>query len=184
MSLFLFDYPPSKETFAFELTVPELADEARNILSGTPTNDTHVKGTIVKEPVAYNAPWSFHLDPNTIQFFREATEVCDAGIQFVEDHLSDVGGSFLPGNCWCPWGSRLLAELAVASGGIETDPRQKCWRLFTVDGHSINFANPARNWKVGSRVNVYFHSLPTRQCPFGDNRWTTITALDDDVPPG
>lgn len=32
---------------------------------------------------------------------------------YVEKHLSDVGGAFLPGNAWCPWSSRLIAEVSA-----------------------------------------------------------------------
>ncbi|WP_433227073.1 hypothetical protein [Microtetraspora malaysiensis] len=37
--------------------------------------------------------------------------VCDATIPYVEDHLDEAGGAFLPGLVWCPWSSRLVREV-------------------------------------------------------------------------
>jgi hypothetical protein len=55
-------------------------------------------GIIIKKSVDYKPDWSFHYDPDSISFFSFATEVCDASIEYVEEHLDEVGGSFLPGN--------------------------------------------------------------------------------------
>jgi hypothetical protein len=38
-------------------------------------------------------------------------EVCDAATTYVEEHLDEVGGAFLPGRRWCPWSSRVLEEI-------------------------------------------------------------------------
>jgi hypothetical protein len=109
---FQFDYPPSPETFIFMLSDPDKIQEARDILRGQRPS-RHIMGTIVKVPADYNPPWSYHLDPSSITFFDFAIEVCDAAIQEVEQHLNEACGSFLPDCRWCPWGSRLIAEVAV-----------------------------------------------------------------------
>ncbi len=111
---FQFDYPPNPETFIFQLTDPDKIQEARDILSGQRPS-RHIMGTIVKAPVAYNPPWSYHLDPPSIAFFDFATELCDATIQEVEQHLNEACDGFLPGCVWCPWGSRLIAEVSVSA---------------------------------------------------------------------
>ncbi len=111
---FQFDYPPSPETFIFMLTDPDKIQEARDILSGR-RHSRHIMGTIVKVPADYNPPWSYQLDPSSITFFDFAIEVCDAAIQQVEQHLDEACGSFLPGCVWCPWGSRLIAEVTVSA---------------------------------------------------------------------
>lgn len=108
---FEFDYPPAPDTFIFELTDEKLIDHARKILSGAEQEQVHVTGIIVKSPAPYNPKWSYHLDPESIGFFEVAIEVCDASIRYVEEHLDEVGGAFLPGGRWCPWGSRLLREI-------------------------------------------------------------------------
>lgn len=109
-AFFQFDYPPYQERFIFELTDPAKIQEARDILSGQRPS-RHIMGTIVKTPADYNPPWSYHLDPASVVFFNSAIEVCDATIQYVEDHLVQVGGTILPDYTWCPWGSRLIAEV-------------------------------------------------------------------------
>jgi hypothetical protein len=55
--------------------------------------------------------WDFHYNPDTISFADAAIEVCDATIPYVEDHLDEAGGPFLPGLYWCPWTGRLTAEV-------------------------------------------------------------------------
>lgn len=109
---FQFDYPPYPETLIFQLTDPVLIQEARDMLAGIiPTR--HIMGTIVKEPVDYNPSWSYYLDPESVMFFDSALEICDATIAYVEANLDEACTSFLPGCVWCPWGSRLIAEVTT-----------------------------------------------------------------------
>jgi hypothetical protein len=107
---FQFHYPPDPETFIVELDDPALISAARAILAGDQPNRA-VMGVIRKQPAPYNHPWSFHLDPASIRFFTNAIEVCDASIAYVEAHLDEVCGAFLPGCEWCPWGARLTTEI-------------------------------------------------------------------------
>lgn len=101
----------SRQTAVIKITDPATIQHARNLLRGTTQERPHVAGKIVKSPAPYNRKWSFHLDPASITFFELAIEVCDASIPYVEEHLDEVGGAFLPGNRWCPWSSRLVREL-------------------------------------------------------------------------
>lgn len=103
--------PPSSDQFVIELTDESKIQEARNILNGTQKDKTHVLGQIRKTPAPYNSKWSYHLDPASISFFSMAIEVCDANMGYVEDHLDEAGGAFLPGFYWCPWTSRLVKEI-------------------------------------------------------------------------
>ena len=112
VAYFQFRYPPYPETFVFQATDAQIIQEARNILVGQAPS-RHITGVIVKYPAAYNPPWSYHLDPTSVAFFDVSIEVCDASILIVEQHLQEVCGSFLPGCQWCPWGSRLVAEIRV-----------------------------------------------------------------------
>jgi hypothetical protein len=105
----------SGREFVIRLTNDQRIAEARRILSGEETMSTHVMGRIRKQQVDYNPGWSFHLDPETVTFFTMAIEVCDANIQYVDDHLDEACGAFLPGCFWCPWSSRLTRELVTAS---------------------------------------------------------------------
>ncbi len=97
--------------FVFELTNQELIDKALRILSGEERDEVHVMGRIIKRQKPYNPQWSYHLDPSTISFFAMAIEVCDATMDYVEDHLDEACGAFLPGCHWCPWSSRLVREV-------------------------------------------------------------------------
>lgn len=108
---FVFDSPPRKDLFVIKLTDPAKIQKARDIISGKVTSGRHVGGLIVKEPVCYNAPWGYHLDPQSIEFFDNAVEVCDGAMGYIESHLDEVGGALLPGNRWCSWGSRLVREI-------------------------------------------------------------------------
>ncbi|MGE0129542.1 MAG: hypothetical protein AB7U82_15805 [Blastocatellales bacterium] len=108
---FVFDSPPRKDLFVIKLTDPAKIQKARDILSGKEKEARRVGGVIVKEPACYNAPWSFHLDPQSIEFFSFAIEVCDGAMGYIESHLDEVGGALLPGNRWCSWGSRLVREI-------------------------------------------------------------------------
>lgn len=114
---FVVDIPPRKDVFVIKLTDPVKIQHARDVLNNPQTNRRQVIGKIIKQPAEYNRPWSFHLDPQTIDFFDSAIEVCDGSVAYVETHLEEAGGAFLPGNTWCPWASRLLREIKPPAGG-------------------------------------------------------------------
>jgi hypothetical protein len=111
-AFFLFEQSaPTGEVkqFTFKLVDAAKIAQARAILAKKAVQS--VKGTIVKTGAPYNPEWSFHLDPPTIVFPEENIEVCDANVVYVEAHLDEVGGSTLPHSVWCPWSSRLAAEV-------------------------------------------------------------------------
>ena len=98
------------DTFVIALTDPAVIAEARAQANGHEPSK-HVTGLVIAEAVSYNAPWSFHLDPASISFAEMSIEVCDAATSYVEEHLEEVGGAFLPGRRWCPWSSRVIEEV-------------------------------------------------------------------------
>jgi uncharacterized protein (TIGR03437 family) len=108
---FVFDSPPRKDLFVIKLTDPAKIQKARDIISEKEQSGRHVGGLIVKQPACYNAPWNYHLDPQSIEFFDNAIEVCDGAMGYIETHLDEVGGALLPGSRWCSWGSRLVREI-------------------------------------------------------------------------
>ncbi|MDI3283466.1 hypothetical protein [Polyangium sp. 15x6] len=112
MARFAFTQPssPGRE-FIFEITDEEKIAKARRIISGEEQNEVHVHGRIVKRRVDYNPNWSYHLDPATISFFAMAIEVCDADMTYVEEHLDEACGAFLPGCHFCPWNSKVTREV-------------------------------------------------------------------------
>jgi hypothetical protein len=56
-------------------------------------------------------PGKSKFDPQSIEFFDVAAEVCDASMGYVQEHLGEIGDAFLPDSVWCPWGSELTREL-------------------------------------------------------------------------
>ncbi|GHF69020.1 BP74-related protein [Streptomyces thermodiastaticus] len=101
----------SQKRAVVRIDSPAMIQHARDLLSGATDAQPHLFGRIVKRPAVDNPRWSFHYDPDTVHFFDVAVEVCDATIPYVEDHLDEAGGSFLPGLFWCPWTSRLTREV-------------------------------------------------------------------------
>ena len=132
---FRIEFQPLTDTLIIMLTDTAKIQEARRIVTGVQTDAASVMGTIIKAPAPYNPRWSYHLDPASISFFHCAIEVCDASPQYVEDHLSEVCGPFLPGCTWCPWSSRVAEEvdfrstyLPLVSAGTGHPGRNGRWR--------------------------------------------------------
>lgn len=97
--------------FIIQLDDDNTIQKARDILAGREQTEIHVHGRIVKRMAPYNPKFNFYLEPGTINFFAMAIEVCDANMLYVEDHLDEACGAFLPGCHWCPWDSRLTREV-------------------------------------------------------------------------
>ena len=49
----------------------------------------------------FNAPWTWHLDPESVRFVEVAIEVCDGRPSYVETHQSEYAS-------YCPWGGRVV----------------------------------------------------------------------------
>lgn len=111
----------SDELFVIRIVDPANVAHARALLAGTVTSDALIAGTVVTEPAAYNIGWSYHLDPGSISFFEFSIEVGDATMRYIEEHLDEVGGAFLPGSRWTPWSSALVGELQPRFGGKGDD---------------------------------------------------------------
>ena len=95
----------NQDRFVIKLVDTAKIQHARNVIAGIETKQVHVAGTIVKNAIQYNPGWSYYLDPASISFFEMSTEFCDATINYVQVHLSEMG-SF-----WCPWTSTLVREV-------------------------------------------------------------------------
>ena len=64
-------------------------------------------GKVIGEPVFYNQPWSWHIDPNDIHMAESTIEVCSGLPSFVEadlDYWVNTLGRF------CPWGA-VISEI-------------------------------------------------------------------------
>jgi uncharacterized protein (TIGR03437 family) len=106
--------------FVVRIDDPDSINEAHRIMLGEETRRVHLAADVVKAPASYNEPWSFHLDPNSVSFFADASAECDATALMIEYNLESVGGSFLPNNHWCARSSRLLREFMPPSNPVLT----------------------------------------------------------------
>ncbi|KAF2075724.1 hypothetical protein CYY_002967 [Polysphondylium violaceum] len=109
---FAFKTDGSKHDFVFKLTDAEKIEHARKVLKGE-KDQLKIIGRIKKTKKDYNPHYSFHLDPDAIGFFDYAIETCDSSLQYVEDHLDEACGEFLPGCFYCPWSGKLTKEVKV-----------------------------------------------------------------------
>jgi hypothetical protein len=121
----------SENDFVIALTDPAKIARARAIIAGTVHRSLFVAGTIVPKPANYNNPWHFFLEPNSIIFTEQSIEVCSATTAYVEAHLAEVGGAFLPRSWWCPWRSTVRAEVKIGHlmGQAAAQSRQ-CPRIY------------------------------------------------------
>lgn len=66
-----------------------------------------VLGRPVRGNGGFNDPWSWHLDPGSIELADLTVEVCDGCPSYVEGHLED----YLAIGTYCPWSSAVVARL-------------------------------------------------------------------------
>jgi hypothetical protein len=104
------------EHFVVRIVDPIMIAEARVELDKS-EGFKIISGTIEKTPVDWNPGWSYHFIPETIFFGDFFIEVCDASATYIEEHLDEAGGAFLPRLQWCPWGTRVLEEITDGGGG-------------------------------------------------------------------
>lgn len=103
-----------QETYRIELATPELIRHARQLMAGedvgripngrivrddSGADDSGIDNS-VSDPI--NAPWSWHIDPATLEFADFTTEVCDGLPQYVEDGT-------LTSDYFCPWSAEIIA---------------------------------------------------------------------------
>ncbi|MEV7403763.1 calmodulin-binding protein [Streptomyces sp. NPDC091267] len=101
----------TRSKFVVKLVEEREINHARDLVSGATDDEPHLVGRIKKYRADFNPAWNFHYDPATVSFFNVAIEVCDATVPYVEDHLDEAGGPFLPGGWFCPWTSSLVREV-------------------------------------------------------------------------
>jgi hypothetical protein len=89
------------QEFKIELITPELVEHAQQVLAGEEVASIPV-GTIVRNDPSVNKPWSWHIDPATLEFTDFTTEVCDGLPEYVEDGT-------LTSDIYCPWLATVTA---------------------------------------------------------------------------
>ncbi|MFF0292220.1 calmodulin [Kitasatospora sp. NPDC004614] len=103
---------PNDDEFVFRLDDEQKIRHARAVLAGLETSKVHVQGRVVAEKSDHNPDWNFHLAPDSITFFDEADDDCDASAHYVAMQLDRVGEEgFLPDGIWAPARSKITREL-------------------------------------------------------------------------
>ena len=88
------------ETYKIELTTPELIQHAKDLLAGKDVSAIP-NGKVVRDGGGVNTPWSWHIDPATLEFADQTTEVCDGLPSYVEDRT-------VTSDYYCPWSATVV----------------------------------------------------------------------------
>ena len=89
------------ETYRIELATPELIEHAQQLLEGEDVAAIPL-GTVVRDDAGPNEPWSWHIDPSTLEFADVTVEVCDGLPSYVEDRT-------VTSDQYCPWSAKVIA---------------------------------------------------------------------------
>jgi sterol desaturase/sphingolipid hydroxylase (fatty acid hydroxylase superfamily) len=90
-----------RETFVLRATDPETIRLAQESFNGRHT--PFPIGPLRRGDGGFNAPWSWHFDPDRVRMAEIAIEVCDGQPSYVEQHVEDFLGGY------CPWSGRVVA---------------------------------------------------------------------------
>jgi hypothetical protein len=90
-----------QETYKIALMTPELVEHAKGLLAGEEIAAIPL-GTVVRDSPGPNAPWSWHIDPATLEFADVTIEVCDGLPSYVEDGT-------VTSDQYCPWSAKVIA---------------------------------------------------------------------------
>lgn len=100
-----------QETFRIALQDPaQIALAEQRLLDG---REGIVQGEVVRGDGGFNAPYSWHLRPETVTFPDLAIEACSgrplSDVEANLDYWADTLGTF------CPWGSRIVRRVVEPS---------------------------------------------------------------------
>ena len=90
------------QTYKVELATPELIQHAKDLMNGATQQGRIPNGKVVRDDPGVNAPWSWHIDPSTLEFADATTEVCDGLPEYVEDEI-------VTSDYYCPWSAEVIA---------------------------------------------------------------------------
>ncbi|MEA2623304.1 MAG: hypothetical protein QOH61_2214 [Chloroflexota bacterium] len=89
------------ETYRIELANADDVAHARALLAGT-GDGAIPNGLLVLGTGGVNAPWSWHIDPDSLEWADMTTEVCDGIPSQIEDRTFTY-------ERFCPWSAKLVA---------------------------------------------------------------------------
>ena len=88
------------ETYKIELDTPALVKHAEQLLKGENVAAIPL-GRVVRDSPGVNKPWSWHIDPKTLEFAQVTIEVCDGLPSHVEDGT-------ITSKDYCPWSAKVI----------------------------------------------------------------------------
>lgn len=89
------------EQYKIELATPDLVEHAQALLAGESVASIP-NGIVVRDDPGPNAPWSWHIDPATLEFADMTIEVCDGLPSHVEDGV-------VTSDRYCPWSAEIIS---------------------------------------------------------------------------
>jgi hypothetical protein len=89
------------EQYKIELATPELVEHAQALLAGESVASIP-NGIVVRDDPGPNAPWSWHIDPATLEFADMTIEVYDGLPSYVEDGT-------VTSERFCPWSAQIVS---------------------------------------------------------------------------
>lgn len=90
-----------EEEYRIRLTDPEDIEIGRRLLAGEEAPRIP-NGEVVRDgPAGVNEPWSWHIDPDTVEFADMTIEVCDG-------RPSDVEAGTITSDRFCPWSAEVI----------------------------------------------------------------------------
>jgi hypothetical protein len=89
------------EQYRIRLTDPADIEVARALLAGEEAPSIP-SGVVVRGDPDVNVGYSWHIDPESVEFADVTVEVCDG-------RPSDVQANEITSDRYCPWGARVVA---------------------------------------------------------------------------
>jgi hypothetical protein len=90
------------ESFEVLVTHPDGMNQARAVWAGTSAANIPV-GDLVCSAQPWNAPWTWHMEPETVRFAEVTIEVCDGEPSYVEANCPTFGAGR-----YCPWAAEMV----------------------------------------------------------------------------
>jgi len=89
------------EVYRQRITSPAGIQGALELWAGTSSASIPV-GDLVCAPEPWNCGWSWHVDPDTIEWASAAIEVCDGTVSYIEANCAQFVSQY------CPWSAELV----------------------------------------------------------------------------
>lgn len=97
---------PEGDTFRVRIRDSDVIEEAERLIESD--DERILNAPLRRGDGGFNAPWSWHLDPDEVTFADMTTEVCDGCPHMIEEDLDywvDTVGRY------CPWSTDVIERV-------------------------------------------------------------------------